>query len=87
MIQEPRLQENQESRLQENREPRLQENRGIIMLSCLLIRKVTRLANSLSQKILEVTRLMLVLRVLGPRKRVQWPELYRMDHRGFGERG
>jgi len=64
---------------------RLQENRGIIMIPCLLIRKVTKLATSSSQKIPEVTRLMSVIPVLGPLKRVQCPQLYRMDHRGFGE--
>jgi len=68
------LSHDQEPRLQENQELRLQENRGDIMILYLLIRKATRLATSPSQKFPEVTRLMSVLRVLEPRKRVQWPQ-------------
>jgi len=69
------------------REPRAEAvgEQGIIMILCSLIKKVTRLTTSLSQKILEVTRLTLVLRVLGPRKGVHGLQLYRMDHRDFGE--
>ena len=77
----------QELRLQENQEPRLQENRGIIMIPCLLIRKVTKLATSSSQKIPEVTRLMSVFRVWDLERESNDLELYRMDHRGFGKRG
>ena len=57
------------------REPRAEAvgEQGIIMILCSLIKRVTRLATSSSQKTLEMTRLTSVLWVLGPPKEVPWP--------------